>query len=95
MLLNEYFQAEVENKYRDLQDLLLIRRKRLTENKEWYEYIREVEDVCQWIKEQEVIAASEDYGTDLDHVQVRTPGNLFGGLYMKVSSSSADYAEEI
>lgn len=49
----------------------MSRRKKLTENKERYEYIREVEDVCQWIKEQEQIAASEDYGTDLEHVQVQ------------------------
>lgn len=64
-------QTEVERKYRELQDLVMSRRKKLTENKNLFEYLREVEDVCGWIKEQEVIAASEDYGTDLEHVQVR------------------------
>ena len=63
-------QTEVEGKYRELQDLASSRRHRLTDNRRLFEYLREVEEVSSWIKEQEVVAASEDYGTDLEHVQV-------------------------
>ncbi len=63
-------QSSVEAQYRELQDLAASRRKILNENKKMFEFYREADEVATWIKEREVIAASEDYGTDLEHVQV-------------------------
>ena len=77
-------QTEVEEQYRELQDLASTRRQRLTENKKLFEYLREVEEVRSWTREQETIAASEDYGTDLEHVQVGTD-TLH---YFKISSTN-------
>lgn len=36
-----------------------------------FEYFREAEEVTIWIADMGVIAASEDYGQDLEHVEVR------------------------
>ena len=63
-------QASIEAKYRELQDLAGIRRTRLTELNKLYEFYREADDVAIWIKDREVVASSEDYGTDVEHVQV-------------------------
>jgi hypothetical protein len=43
----------------------------LLDTKKLYEYYREVGEVTTWISEHIVIASSEDYGQDLEHVEVR------------------------
>ena len=63
-------QANIEVKYRELQDLAAARRAKLMDNKKLFEFMREADEVAVWIKEKEVTAASEDYGTDVEHVQV-------------------------
>ncbi len=63
-------QTNVEEKYRQLQDLSASRRAKLMDNKKLFEFGREADEVADWIKEREVIAGSEDYGTDVEHVQV-------------------------
>jgi len=47
-----------------------MRRQYLQENMRLFEFFREADEVVKWIKEKETIAGSEDYGTDLEHVQV-------------------------
>ncbi|XP_074649217.1 spectrin beta chain-like isoform X2 [Tubulanus polymorphus] len=63
-------QIKVETNYRNLQKLAKSRRQALIENKRLFEFFREADDVDDWIKEKMVTAASDDYGIDLDHVQV-------------------------
>ena len=63
-------QTDVETKYRELVELAAARRRKLVETKKLFEFHREVEDVEVWIMEKNVIAGSEDYGTDIEHVQV-------------------------
>ncbi|XP_033735465.1 spectrin beta chain, non-erythrocytic 5-like isoform X2 [Pecten maximus] len=63
-------QASVENKHSHLQDLSSQRRARLTDTKKLYEFYREAEEVTVWISDRVVIAASEDYGQDLEHVEM-------------------------
>ncbi len=63
-------QTEIEARYREIQDLTSSRRAKLMDNKKLFEFFREADEVSVWIKEREVIAASEDYGTDVEHVQV-------------------------
>ena len=65
-------QAGVEDKYRELLELAAARRRKLVETKKLFEFHREVEDVEAWIMEKNAIAGSEDYGTDIEHVQVGT-----------------------
>lgn len=60
----------MEKKYSDLQDKTSQRRKKLTESRRMFEYFREAEEVSLWISDMGVIAASEDYGQDLEHVEV-------------------------
>ena len=62
--------TDVETKYRELVELAAARRRKLVETKKLFEFHREVEDVEVWIMEKNVIAGSEDYGTDIEHVQV-------------------------
>ena len=63
-------QASIEEKYKTLREDSERRRQVLLEKAALFRYFREADEVSVWIKEQEVIAGSEDYGTDLEHVQV-------------------------
>lgn len=63
-------QASVEQKYSHLQDLTGQRRSRLNETKKLFEFYREAEEVSVWITDKSQVAGSEDYGTDLEHVEV-------------------------
>jgi len=65
-------QTAVEGKYRELLELAAARRRKLVETKKLFEFHREVEDVEAWIEEKNAVAGSEDYGTDIEHVQVGT-----------------------
>jgi len=69
-------QTAIETKYRDLLELSAARRRKLVETKKLFEFHREVEDVEAWITEKNAVAGSEDYGTDIEHVQVTTHGML-------------------
>jgi len=40
------------------------------ESKKLYRFLREAEEVAEWINDQTVIAASEDYGRDVEHVEL-------------------------
>jgi len=54
-----------------LVELASARRRKLVETKKLFEFHREVEDVETWIVEKTAVAGSEDYGTDIEHVQVQ------------------------
>ena len=58
-------------RYRELVELASARRRKLVETKKLFEFHREVEDVETWIVEKTAVAGSEDYGTDIEHVQVQ------------------------
>jgi len=76
-------QTDVEGKYRELLELAAVRRRKLVETKKLFEFHREVEDIQAWIAEKNVVAGSEDYGTDIEHVQVYY---LLNYLFMAVIS---------
>lgn len=40
------------------------------ESKKLYRFLREAEEVAEWINDQTAIAASEDYGRDVEHVEL-------------------------
>ena len=70
-------QGAIETKYRELQDLANQRRARLNDNKNLFTYMREADEVQVWISEKETVAASEDYGKDLEHVEVNPVQQIF------------------
>jgi len=79
----QHQQVSTEARYGELQDLAGVRRKKLIETKKLFEFFREADDVIAWIREKEAIAESDDYGTDIEHVQV-------GGLLMRRRSLVED-----
>ncbi|XP_071162084.1 spectrin beta chain-like isoform X8 [Mytilus edulis] len=60
----------VVTKYSHIQELTIQRRSMLNDTKKLYEYYREVGEVTTWISEHIVTASSEDYGQDLEHVEI-------------------------
>ena len=44
------------------------RRQRLEESIKLHQYLRDVEELSTWLEEKQQVAASDDYGKDLDHL---------------------------
>lgn len=63
---------EIETKLKEVEDLISIREKRLTEAITYFGFIRECIEVQEWMADQQIKAASEDYGTDVEHVELLT-----------------------
>ncbi|XP_065360785.1 spectrin beta chain, non-erythrocytic 5 isoform X2 [Calliphora vicina] len=62
-------QDSVNSQYEELQRLAKDREVRLQESKLLFEYLRETEDLHEWINDQMAVTASEDYGEDVEHVE--------------------------
>jgi spectrin beta len=63
-------QSKVEEKYEELLQLGKVRAHRLSDSQKLHQFNREVEEVEAWIEEKEAVAASEDYGNDLEHCEM-------------------------
>ncbi|XP_050430131.1 spectrin beta chain, non-erythrocytic 5 isoform X2 [Adelges cooleyi] len=63
-------QTDIEEVYTELCTLNKKRATRLMESRKLYKFIREAEDVAEWIGDQTTVAASEDYGRDVEHVEL-------------------------
>lgn len=63
-------QEEVEASYQTMKTLSEERNKRLQESKQFFVFIRDADEVAVWIHEQMAIASSEDYGKDVEHVEI-------------------------
>lgn len=63
---------KIQNMFIEVQELAEVRESKLIETKKLYQFLREVEDLHEWINEQMAIAASEEYGTDVEHVEQLT-----------------------
>lgn len=64
------FQRELETKFADLRKLVSEREVRLTEALQYFQFLHEYNDVQEWMREQMNKADSEEYGTDLEHVEL-------------------------
>lgn len=62
---NESVQAH----YAELKTLLKQRQLHLIESRKLYEFLREIEEVHEWIADQMAVTASEEYGEDVEHVE--------------------------
>lgn len=47
-----------------------VREVRLRESLKVFRFLREAEEVSEWIGDQTAVAASEDYGRDVEHVEL-------------------------
>ncbi|XP_019374606.1 PREDICTED: spectrin beta chain, non-erythrocytic 5 [Gavialis gangeticus] len=61
-------QEQVLSKFQDLQEKATARRKKLNETLVLHEFLREYEDLQDWISQQKQVASSDDYGSDYEHV---------------------------
>jgi spectrin beta len=64
------FQAEIETQFSELQLLASQRSSRLVESLKFYRFLRETDEVAEWMGDQTALAASEDYGRDVEHVEL-------------------------
>ncbi|XP_043484059.1 spectrin alpha chain [Leptopilina heterotoma] len=75
-------QVEIEHKFEDLQALKERRSQRLLESEKYHKFIRQADEVIEWIGDQTTVAASEDYGRDVEHVEllIQIFDNFLSGL---------------
>ncbi|XP_050460702.1 spectrin beta chain, non-erythrocytic 5 isoform X2 [Cataglyphis hispanica] len=75
-------QADIETKFKELQNLKEYRLQRLSESEKFYKFIRQADEVIEWIGDQTTVAASEDYGRDVEHVEllIQIFDNFLAGL---------------
>lgn len=60
----------VDRNYNELRELAEQRQHRLESGLKVHKFLREADEVADWINEQMAVAASEDYGDDVEHVEV-------------------------
>ena len=60
----------MDNLYSDLVKLSADRHRALREMRELHQFTRECDDVEAWVCEKELVAANEDLGKDVEHVEV-------------------------
>ncbi|KAK9716990.1 Variant SH3 domain [Popillia japonica] len=65
-------QAKIETEFVETQVLLAERESKLSEALAYFVFIKDCTEVQEWMNEQQVKAASEDYGTDVEHVELLT-----------------------
>lgn len=75
-------QTEIEQKFKELQKLKDYRFQRLRESEKFFKFLRLADEVIEWIGDQTTVAASEDYGRDVEHVEllIQIFDNFLAGL---------------
>jgi spectrin beta len=63
-------QAEIEAQFSELQLLASKRSFQLGETLKLFQFLREADEVAEWMGDQTAVAASEDYGCDVEHVEL-------------------------
>lgn len=62
--------AQVNDEYSEMKMLREKRAKRLDDSRKLFQFLRESDEVGEWLNEQMTVAASEDYGRDVEHVEI-------------------------
>lgn len=60
---------KVQTEYNEMKEHSKKREKHLIDQLRYLSFMREVEDLQEWIAEQMTIASSEEYGTDVEHIE--------------------------
>ncbi|XP_059044966.1 spectrin alpha chain, non-erythrocytic 1 [Achroia grisella] len=77
--------AELKNRYEEMKLLSAKRQQRLQQSLKYFKFVQECEEVHEWIGEQMAVAASEDYGLDVEHVE--TLQQAFDNFYAQLQAS--------
>uniref|UniRef100_A0A6B2E568 Putative beta chain spectrin n=1 Tax=Phlebotomus kandelakii TaxID=1109342 RepID=A0A6B2E568_9DIPT len=75
----------IKSLYDKLCTLSMEREKKLNESKKYFEFIREVDELHEFIHDQITVTASDEYGTDVEHVE-----QLIGKFDSFISNLSAN-----
>lgn len=59
----------IQSLYNQIKTLAKQREINLIESKKLYKFLREIEEVHEWIADQMAVTASEDYGDDVEHIE--------------------------
>lgn len=75
-------QDEIRCRFEELRKLKNMRSNRLLESEKLYKFIRQADESIEWIGDQTTLAASEDYGRDVEHVEllIQIFDNFLAGL---------------
>lgn len=61
--------VSIQNGYSELKTLAKQREQHMIEKQKLYKFIREAEEMQEWIADQMAVTASEDYGDDVEHIE--------------------------
>lgn len=61
--------VSIQNNYNELKTLAKQREEHMIEKQKLYKFIREAEEMQEWIADQMAVTASEDYGDDVEHIE--------------------------
>lgn len=61
---------KIEKQFKKIEDLFERRAEALNESKKRFAFLRDADELTLWIKDQLMIASSEDYGQDVEHVEL-------------------------
>lgn len=64
------FQLDLEEQYLGLKTLVTVRLDKLNEAKKLHDYLKDVDELADWVNEQMQIASSAEYGHDFEQLQV-------------------------
>lgn len=59
----------IRRQYAELKSLAKQREERLIESKKLFEFLREIDEVHEWVNDQMAVTASEEYGDDVEHIE--------------------------
>ncbi|XP_041968361.1 spectrin beta chain, non-erythrocytic 2 isoform X3 [Aricia agestis] len=60
---------ELKTRYDEIKLLTAKKQQRLQQSLKYFKFVEECEEVTEWVGEQMAVAASEDYGQDVEHVE--------------------------
>lgn len=63
---------KILEQFEELKKFAVQKERKLVEARKLFEFLREVGELHEWINEQMAVAASEEYGTDVEHVELLT-----------------------
>ncbi|XP_063234159.1 spectrin alpha chain, non-erythrocytic 1 isoform X2 [Bacillus rossius redtenbacheri] len=63
-------QSQIEAHFSELKSLAAARGRRLAESCRLFRFLRESDEALEWMNDQAAVAASEDYGRDVQHVEL-------------------------
>nr|XP_022910961.1 spectrin beta chain, non-erythrocytic 5 isoform X3 [Onthophagus taurus] len=80
-------QEKIETEFNEIEQLLFERETKLSEALSYFAFLRECNEVIEWLMDQQTKYSSEEYGTDVEHVELLT--QQFENVYSSLQNSSS------